>query len=141
MYESRISDLNVKYNQAVTDRKKISDDFKDLQKECAELQKQVEELHERLEMETLEKVDLQNNLQNLQKDWLLKEEVYNQQLTETRTRRQKDVSEIDGRLTEQYNTKLQESLQELRDEYEAQMRGHREEIKLLYENKVHVFLI
>jgi lamin B len=141
LYESRISDLNVKYNQAVTDRKKISDDFKDLQKECAELQKQVEELHERLEMETLEKVDLQNNLQNLQKDWLLKEEVYNQQLTETRTRRQKDVSEIDGRLTEQYNTKLQESLQELRDEYEAQMRGHREEIKLLYENKVHVFLI
>jgi lamin B len=47
-----------------------------------------------------------------------------------------EISEIDGRLTEQYEAKLQQSLQELRDQYEAQMRANREEIELLYENKV-----
>lgn len=31
---------------------------------------------------------------------------------------------------------MQQSLQELRDQYEAQMRVNREEIELLYENKI-----
>lgn len=31
---------------------------------------------------------------------------------------------------------MQQSLQELRDQYEAQMRANREEIELLYENKI-----
>lgn len=47
-----------------------------------------------------------------------------------------EISEIDGRLAEQYEAKLQQSLQELRDQYEAQMRVNREEIELLYENKI-----
>jgi len=49
---------------------------------------------------------------------------------------QVEISEIDGRLAEQYEAKLQQSLQELRDQYEAQMRANREEIELLYENKI-----
>lgn len=39
-------------------------------------------------------------------------------------------------MAEQYEAKLQQSLQELRDQYEAQMRVNREEIELLYENKI-----
>ena len=49
---------------------------------------------------------------------------------------QVEISEIDGRLAEQYEAKLQQSLQELRDQYEGQMRANREEIELLYENKI-----
>ena len=49
---------------------------------------------------------------------------------------QVEISEIDGRLAEQYEAKLQQSLQELRDQYEGQMRVNREEIELLYENKI-----
>jgi lamin B len=141
IYESRVSDLSAKYNQAVADRKKISDDFKDLDKECEKLRKQVEELRKHLEDETLARIDLENNLQSLREELSFKEQVYNQELTETRTRRQVEISEIDGRLTEQYEAKLQQSLQELRDQYEAQMRVNREEIELLYENKVHKFLV
>lgn len=49
---------------------------------------------------------------------------------------QVEISEIDGRLAEQYEAKLQQSLQELREQHEAQMRANREEIELLYENKI-----
>ncbi|RZC41724.1 Filament, LTD, DUF390, APG6, and/or DUF4600 domain containing protein, partial [Asbolus verrucosus] len=58
------------------------------------------------------------------------------ELTETRTRRQVEISEIDGRLAEKYEAKLQETLQELRDQYESQMASNRQEIELLYENKI-----
>ncbi|KAJ4447794.1 hypothetical protein ANN_09802, partial [Periplaneta americana] len=136
MYESRMSDLNSKYSQAVADRKKATDEMKDLEKECEKLRKQVEELRKHLEDETLARIDLENNVQSLREELSFKEQVYNQELTETRTRRQVEISEIDGRLTEQYEAKLQQSLQDLRDQYEAQMRANREEIEMLYENKI-----
>lgn len=63
-------------------------------------------------------------------------QVYQQQLTETRTRRQVEISEIDGRLAEQYEAKLHQALQDLRDQYESQMANNRHEIELLYENKI-----
>lgn len=63
-------------------------------------------------------------------------QIYQQQLTETRTRRQVEISEIDGRLSEQYEAKLQQALQDLRDQYESQMANNRQEIELLYENKI-----
>lgn len=63
-------------------------------------------------------------------------QIYQQQLTETRTRRQVELSEIDGRLAEQYEAKLQQALQDLRDQYEAQMASNRQEIEMLYETKI-----
>lgn len=63
-------------------------------------------------------------------------QVFQQQLTETRTRRQVEISEIDGRLAEQYEAKLHQALQDLRDQYETQMANNRQEIELLYENKI-----
>jgi len=65
-------------------------------------------------------------------------QVFQQQLTETRTRRQIEISEIDGQLAEQYEAKLQQALQDLRDQYESQMANNRAEIELLYENKIKV---
>lgn len=62
--------------------------------------------------------------------------MYQQQLTETRTRRQVEISELDGRLAEKYEAKLQEALQDLRDQYESQMANNRQEIELLYEQKI-----
>lgn len=49
---------------------------------------------------------------------------------------QVEISEIDGRLAEQYEARLQQSLQDLRDQYEAQMRANREDIVVLYDNKM-----
>ncbi|XP_066998501.1 lamin-C isoform X2 [Anabrus simplex] len=136
MHESRINDLQTKYNQAAADRAKAREELKDLEKENESLRKQVEDLRKHLADETLARIDLENNLQSLREELSFKEQMYNQQLTETRTRRQIEISEIDGRLTEQYEAKMQETLQELRDQYESQMRGNREEIESLYETKI-----
>lgn len=42
----------------------------------------------------------------------------------------------DGRLAQQYEAKLQQSLQELREQQEANIKANRDEIEALYENKV-----
>ncbi|TMW45513.1 hypothetical protein DOY81_009408, partial [Sarcophaga bullata] len=136
MYESRAADLSAKLNAANADRKKALDELKDLQNECERLRKQLEEARKHLEDETLARVDLENNIQSLREELTFKDQIHSQEINETRSRRQVEISEIDGRLMEQYEAKLQQSLQELRDQYEAQMRANRDEIEMLYEQKI-----
>lgn len=136
MYESRAADLSAKYSAANADRKKAIDELNDLQKELDRLRKQLDEARKNLEDETLARVDLENNIQSLREELTFKDQIHSQEINETRSRRQVEISEIDGRLCEQYEAKLQQSLQELREQYEGQMRGNRDEIEMLYENKI-----
>lgn len=136
LYESRYSELQGKYNTAVSDRKKLQDDLKELEKELDKLRKQLEAKSKNLEEETLTRIDLENMLQSLREELSFKDGMHQQELTETRSRRQIELSEIDGRLTEQYEEKLRESLQELRDHYEQQMRANRDEVDGLYDAKI-----
>ncbi|XP_015608257.1 lamin Dm0 isoform X2 [Cephus cinctus] len=136
IYETRCGDLQSKFNQSQAERKKLAERERELEKEVERLKALLDDARKHLEEETLQRIDLENNIQSLKEDISFKDQVYQQELTETRTRRQVEISEIDGRLAEQYEAKLQQSLQELRDQYEAQMRANREEIELLYENKI-----
>jgi lamin B len=136
LYEQKFHDLSAKYNAACSDRKKAQDELKDLEKEHDKLKKMLDALRKNLEEETLARVDLENNIQSLREELTFKDQVFQQELSESRSRRQVEISEIDGRLNEQYEAKLQQSLQELRDQYEGQMRANREEIEGLYENKI-----
>ena len=136
IYETRCSDLQSQFNQSQAERKKLTEKDRDSEKEIDRLKALLDDARKHLEEETLQRIDLENNIQSLKEDISFKDQVYQQELTETRTRRQVEISEIDGRLAEQYEAKLQQSLQELRDQYEGQMRANREEIELLYENKI-----
>lgn len=136
MYESRAADLSAKYSAANADRKKAVDDLNELQKELERLRKQLDEARKHLEDETLARVDLENNIQSLREELTFKDQIHSQEINETRSRRQVEISEIDGRLCEQYEAKLQQSLQELREQYEGQMRANRDEIEMLYEQKI-----
>ncbi|XP_011494422.1 PREDICTED: lamin-C-like [Ceratosolen solmsi marchali] len=136
LYESRCNELQSQFNQSQAERKKLSERERELEKEVERLTALLEDTRKHLEEETLQRIDLENHIQSLKEDISFKDQVFQQELTETRTRRQVEISEIDGRLAEQYEAKLQQSLQELRDQYEAQMRANREEIEMLYENKI-----
>lgn len=136
LYEQKYHDFQGKFNAASSERKKALDDLKESEKENDKLKKLLDSLRKNLEEETLARVDLENNIQSLKEELTFKDHVYQQEVSESRSRRQVEISEIDGRLNEQYEAKLQSSLQELRDQYESQMRGNREEIESLYENKI-----
>lgn len=102
----------------------------------ARLKKQLETLRKNLEEETLARVDLENTVQSLREELTFKDQVHQQELTETKSRRQVEISEIDGILSEQYEAKLQQTLQDLRDQYDGQLRANREEISDLYESRL-----
>lgn len=139
LYEQRYHDLQSKYNSAVADRKKALDDNKELEAEIAHLKKALNELRTHLEEETLARVETENTAQSLREELTFNNQIHSQELNDTRKRTMVEISEIDGRLSEQYEAKLQKSLRELRDQYEAQMRANREEVDALYEAKMRNF--
>lgn len=136
MYETRYNDINSKYGTACSERSKALNDLKDLEKELQKLRDQLAQARKNLEEETLARVDLENNLQSLKEELSFKDQIHSQELTEALKKRQVEISEIDGRLSEEYEAKLQQSLQELREQYEEQMRLNREEIDQLYDSKI-----
>lgn len=134
--EGRANDLQLKYNQVQSENKKLSADLREADAEREKLKKFNDDLRKQLEEESLARVEVENSNQSLREELSFKDSVYQQQLTETRTRRQVEISEIDGRLSEQYEAKLQEALQDLREQYESQMNSNRGEIEMLYEQKI-----
>lgn len=136
LFEQRYNDLQAKYNAAVAERKKAQDDNKDLENEIAKLKNALNDLRKHLEEETLARVETENTAQSLREELTFNTQIHTQELNDTRKRTIIEISEIDGRLSEQYEAKLQKSLRELRDQYEAQMRANREEVDALYEAKI-----
>lgn len=136
LFEHRYNDIQNKFNSACLDRKKALDDAKELQKEIDRLKRQCDDLRKALEAETLARVDRENAAQSLREELAFRDQIHTQEITDTRKRTQVEISEIDGRLAEQYEAKLQQSLRELRQQYEDQIRANREEVDSLYDAKL-----
>ncbi|CAH0690604.1 unnamed protein product [Chilo suppressalis] len=135
-YETRFTEESNKYNTALADKKKAQDEARELAKELEKLRKVYADTRKTLEEEMLCRIDMENTVQSLREELSFKDQVFQQELQETRTRRQVEISEIDGRLAQQYEAKLQQSLQELREQQEANIKANRDEIEALYENKM-----
>ncbi|KAB7506119.1 Lamin Dm0 [Armadillidium nasatum] len=134
--ESQVAELTSKLQITDSERKKLLNDLRDLKDEVNRLTRQLVEAKKQLENETLMRVDLENRCQSLKEELQFKQQVYEKEISETRSKRHVEISEIDGKLQEEYETKMQEALQELRDQYEEQLRYNRGEVENLYEHKI-----
>ncbi|XP_052893502.1 lamin Dm0-like [Anopheles moucheti] len=134
--EARCIELTANFNSVCSERKKLQDELREADKETDKLRRSFEAVRKDFEHETLIRVDLENNIQSLREELTFKEQVHSQELSESKLRRQSEISEIDGFLMEQYETKLQQTLQELRDQYEQQLRLNRDEMGNLFEGRI-----
>ncbi|XP_058125786.1 lamin Dm0-like [Anopheles ziemanni] len=134
--ESRCVELTASYNTLCSERKKLQEELSEVEKEADALRRSAEAMRKDLEQETLLRVDLENNVQSLREELTFKDQIHSQELSESKLRRQSEISEIDGFLMEQYETKLQQTLQDLRDQYDQQLRHNRDELGERFEGRI-----
>uniref|UniRef100_A0A0P4VYV1 LTD domain-containing protein n=1 Tax=Scylla olivacea TaxID=85551 RepID=A0A0P4VYV1_SCYOL len=134
--ENQVADLSARLNTSEAERKKLLAELKELKDEVAKLSRQLGEAKQQLESETLMRVDLENRCQSLREELQFKHQVFEQEVTETKKRKQLEISELDGKLQVEYETKLKDSLRELREDYEEQLKNNRAEVEDLYEAKI-----
>merc|ERR1712152_77543 len=89
-----------------------------------------------LDDEVLKKADLENHCQRLDEELKFKIQLLEQQLTEVKTRKEVEVTEMDSKMKEEYEDRLQQALNELREVYDKQMAQNREDFTKLYESRV-----
>ena len=61
-------------------------------------------------------------------------------MKEVRASKQVEISEVDSRLQKEYETRLQDSVEELREQYEDLLARGREDADRMYQEKVRVIL-
>lgn len=88
LYETRYNDLQSQYNQCQAERKKDTERRNELEQEVEKLKALLEDSRKHLGEETLQRIVLENNIQSLKEDISFKDQMYQQELTETRTKRQ-----------------------------------------------------
>ncbi|GAB6018945.1 hypothetical protein CHUAL_000591 [Chamberlinius hualienensis] len=134
--QSSLSQNSNLLNKTSADKKKVETALKETAAELDTVTKQLNQLRQDLETETLKRVDLENRLQTSKEELLFKQQLHEKELTETRVKKQVEITELDGQLQQHYEQKLTETLQELRDQYENQMRINKDEIQSLFDEKI-----
>ncbi|XP_065309299.1 lamin Dm0-like [Dermacentor albipictus] len=128
--ESQFVDVQGRLNQALSQ-------LKDAENERDALAKELEKVKKELQDQILRNTELSNRARTLNEQLDFQRSLYEKELEEVRIVKQTEITEIDGRLKENYERKLADTLQELREQYESQMRLNREEMQSIYETKMH----
>lgn len=134
--ESQVNDLQARLNDAVNQRRHFEDEYNKLKKEFDLLVKSLAAAKKQLEEETLARVDLENRMQSLREELAFKNQVHEQELNESVHRTRIVVEEADGKLQQEYDSKLKEALQHMREENDEQIRLMREETESVFEKKI-----
>ncbi|XP_053405526.1 prelamin-A/C-like [Mercenaria mercenaria] len=134
--QSQLGDLEAKLNDSENNKKYAEAEAARLRGEVANLERQIKELKKQLEEETLKRVDLENRIQSLKEELAFKSQIYEQELSESRSRTTTTIDEIDAGLREDYDSKLADALHEMRQEQDDAIRQQREEVEELFERKV-----
>jgi len=134
--QNEVRDLSSKMGTLDSERKKTQDKLDEVLPEVQKLQDKLAEAKKMLDDEVLKKADLENHCQRLDEELKFKIQLLEQQLTEVKTRKEVEITEMDSKLQEEYEDRLQKALNELRDVYDKQMAQNREDFSKLYETRV-----
>jgi lamin B len=121
---------------AETKLNKLEEDMEILMPENKKLARELTDVRSRLEEESLKSTDLQNQLQTKEETLKFENSILEQELNETRIKKQMEISEIDSRISDAYETQMHQSMKELRETYDKQLSESREELSRVYDDKL-----
>ncbi|XP_071794203.1 lamin-B1-like isoform X1 [Asterias amurensis] len=134
--EASLGEKDGRINALLSQKQQLEETVNDLRKTLASKEKQLTAAKKQVEEETVMRVDLENRLQSLKEELAFKKSLYDEELKEVRSKTTIDFTEIDSRARSDYESKLIESLQELREEHMLQSTMLREETETLFESKL-----
>lgn len=108
--DRELKSLQAKHNDVSTRANNAEAELKTLRPDFAKLKDKFDDAKRNLEDETLKRIDLQNQLMSLEENLKFENQMLEKQLNETRVRKQMEISELDGRLAQDYERKLEESI-------------------------------
>uniref|UniRef100_A0A8C8SNS2 Lamin-B2 n=1 Tax=Pelusios castaneus TaxID=367368 RepID=A0A8C8SNS2_9SAUR len=143
MAQSRIKDLEALFHRSEAELGTALNEKRSLEAEVADLRAQLAKAEDghavakkQLEKETLMRVDLENRCQSLQEDLDFRKNIFEEEVRETRKRQERRLVEIDSGHQQEYEFKMAQALQDLRNQHDEQVRLYKMELDQTYHTKL-----
>ena len=134
--EAQLMDTKKRADDALMEKNRVTEDLRTVKPECDRLKRKLEDSQRNLEDETLKRIDLQNQLQTAQEEAKFNNTILTQQLNESKVRKQIEIEEMDGVFSQRYEDKMQDSLKQMREDFEAKLAENRSGFGAIYEKKI-----
>lgn len=132
-FEAQLTELNNKINQGVSERKKLESDLESLTEENKALEESLKVVRNKLEEETVLRVDLENRNQSLNEQIEFQQKLYQKELEEVRIKEVKVSEHYSENLKQQYEARLNEEIDKIRADREERINYFRQELEEKYE--------
>ncbi|KFV62366.1 Lamin-B2, partial [Dryobates pubescens] len=141
--QGRIKDLEVLFHRSEAELNTVLNEKRSLEAEVADLRAQLAKAEDghavakkQLEKETLMRVDLENRCQSLQEDLDFRKNVFEEEIRETRKRHEHRLIEVDTSRQQEYESKMTQALEDLRNQHDEQVKLYKMELEQTYQAKL-----
>ncbi|XP_053148206.1 lamin-B1 isoform X1 [Hemicordylus capensis] len=135
-FESALNAKEAALATALGDKKSLEGQLEDLKDQIAQLEAALAAAKKQLIDETLMKVDLENRCQSLIEDLEFRKNMYEEEINETRRKHETRLVEVDSGRQIEYEHKLAQALQEMRELHDTQVKLYKEELEETYHAKL-----
>ena len=136
-----LEDLSNSLRNMEIDKRVAENKMNETYPEVLSLRKKLAETKKILDEELFDKANLEDQCKRMDEELKFKIQLLESQLEEVRTRKEVEITEIDGKLQNEYEDKLQKALTDLRDVYESQMEQNKADLSNLYDSRVRLYLL
>ncbi|XP_029904010.1 lamin L3 [Myripristis murdjan] len=134
--EAALSAKESDYTKLLADNRNLNNDLTDLQGQLGNLEAVLADTKTQLSSEMLRRVDLENQLQTLKEQLDLQRNISEQEILEIRSRHESRLVEVDAGRRIEFESKLNEAMNKLRQDHDAQIQQYKEELERTFSAKL-----
>ncbi|XP_034437430.1 lamin L3 isoform X1 [Hippoglossus hippoglossus] len=134
--EATLSSKDAECTKMLSEHKRLQDDFADLQGQLENVEGDMSDTKNQLNSEILRRVELENQVQTLKEQLELQRNVSEQETLEIRSRYESRLVEMDTGRQRDFESKLSETMQHLRQDYDVQLQQYKADLDKTFSSKL-----
>ncbi|KAK1891633.1 Lamin-L(III) [Dissostichus eleginoides] len=134
--EASLSCKDAEYNNLLSENRRLHNDFADLQGQLENVEGVLSETKNQLSSEILWRVDLENQVQTIKEQLELQRNITELEILEIRSCHESRLVEVESGRRREFEGKLSDTMQQLRQDHETQLQQYREELHRTFTSKL-----
>lgn len=136
LLEDKVNQSEAALSTALSQSSALSAELGELKGQLAKAEDGHAVAKRQLEAETLMRVDLENRCQSLSEELEFRKTMFDQEVLESRRRQEQRIVEVDSGVRQDYEFKLAQALQDLRQQHDEQVSLYKDELEQAYVAKL-----
>ncbi|XP_036400422.1 lamin L3 [Megalops cyprinoides] len=134
--EAALNSKEAEFANLLAGNRRLENEISDLKAQVSNMESALQDAKTQLQGEMLRRVDLENQVQTLREQMDFQRHLSEEEVREMRTRHESRLVEVDTGRQREFESKLAEAMQQLRQEHEVQIQQYKEELEKTFGAKL-----